>query len=454
MFEKLKKILSKVDADYADIRYEEKFDTTVTFNGKALTGLGSNTTDGYVLRVLKNGGFASVSFTLADDADAAVRNAQDSAILVGKNNPEPVRLAAAVVVQDIYKPELTEDPRRISIEEKMALTRQYNDISIGHDKIVSTDTSYMDQVREKYFMSTEGARIREDLVTNLLRMRITAAAGNDIQTTMLGIGGSDGFAGIRNQEAQFENKTALAVDLLSAPPVAGGGHNVILNPMLAAVFTHEAFGHFSEADLIEDSPSMRERMAIGAKLGSEFLHITDDPTRLHQLGHYKYDDEGMAARPTRLMRNGVLVGRLHSRRTAACFGEPITGHCVAEDYRYAPIVRMGAIFIEPGDESFDSLAARLGDGYYFVDSLGGQTSGENFTFTSQCGYRIRGGKKAELVRGTGISGNLYETLGNIVGVANDLTFDKIGGCGKIQVNLRSCNGAPHILINDVVAGGA
>jgi len=453
MFDHLNQILEKVDADYADIRYEKKTDTTVTFTGKNLTGTGSNTADGYVVRVLKNGGFASVSFTKAADADTAVGKALENAAIIAKNTREPILLSSAAAIEDIYKPSLDEDPRKITLEEKTALTHRYNEIPLGHENIVSTNTGYVEQIREKHFMSTEGARIQEDLVTTQLRCVITSSAGAEIRKTMVGIGGSEGFTGLRNEDAEFEKKTALALDLLTASPVKGGVHNVILDPHLAGVFTHEAFGHFSEADIIEEAPTMREKMQLGAKLGTHILSITDNPTPRNQLGHYKYDDEGVMAKPVALMKNGVLTGRLHSRRTAASFGEPITGHCVAEDYRYAPMIRMGNIFIEPGPDTLDILMERLGEGYYFVDSLGGQTSGENFTFASQYGYRIRGGKKAELVRDTSISGNLYVTLQSIVGVADDLKLGKTGGCGKGQANPRSCLGAPHILINNVVVGG-
>jgi hypothetical protein len=37
MFEKLEAILAKVDADYADIRYEIKTVTLIEFNGRDLT---------------------------------------------------------------------------------------------------------------------------------------------------------------------------------------------------------------------------------------------------------------------------------------------------------------------------------------------------------------------------------------------------------------------------------
>lgn len=55
MFDKLKSVLSKTSADYADLRYEIKKETRISFNGRELTQIGSNSTDGYVLRVLKKG---------------------------------------------------------------------------------------------------------------------------------------------------------------------------------------------------------------------------------------------------------------------------------------------------------------------------------------------------------------------------------------------------------------
>ncbi len=228
---------------------------------------------------------------------------------------------------------------------------------------------------------------------------------------------------------------------------------MILNPDMAGVFTHEAFGHFSEVDLIEDNPSMREKMKIGAKLGNDILTIIDDPTMPGQLGFYKYDDEGVRARRTYLLKDGVLSGRLHSRRTSAEFGEPVTEHCVAEDYRYAPIVRMGNIFIEPKDMTFEELLEKLGNGLYILDAKGGQTSGENFTFGAQYGFEVKNGKIGKMIRDINISGNLYQTLKDIVGVGNDFELGEVGGCGKGQLNIRSCHGGPHILVKNVVIGG-
>lgn len=453
MLEKLKAMLSGVAADYADLRYEIARETKFSFSGKELTGLSSSSTDGYVLRVLAGGGMSSIAFTKPEDAAEAAATCIQNAKLVGRQAKEPVRLARTEVVKAGFRPALDTDPRRVSIEEKLAQTRKYNDMALASKKVATTQMGYGELTREKTFVSTEGTEIEEELVTVRILGGIVSKEGSLTQTVRVGFGGSDGYGRLVGREADMEQRVKLAEDLLSAEPVKAGTYRVVLDQKLAGVFTHEAFGHFSEADLIEDSPTMREKMRIGAKLGSDAVNIKDDPTTPNQLGFYKYDDEGVAARPTQLMKNGVLTGRLHSRRTAAAFGEPLSGHCVAEDYRYAPIIRMGSIYIEPGPYRLEELLEKLGDGLYLCNAMGGQTSGENFTFGAQYGFVVKGGKPVQMVRDINIGGNLYHTLESIKAVGNDLKLGEIGGCGKGQVNIRSCHGAPHVLVEDLVIGG-
>lgn len=449
----LTSILSKVDTDYADLRYEIKKETVISFNGRELTQLSSNSTDGYVLRMLKNGGLSSVAFTNKKSADKVIAQAEENALLISKNIDKPIRFAKSKVIVDCFLPELVEDPQQISIDEKLELTRKYNRIPLKESKIATTNITYREVIRDKYFANTEGSKIREQLTTTRINGLIVSRDGTLIQNVRVGIGGSNGFVVLRNQEEEFEKRTSIALQLLKADPIKAGVYNAILNQSLAGVFTHEAFGHFSEADLIENNVSMRKKMKMGAKLGNAALNIIDDPTMPNTLGFYKYDDEGTKARLTQLMKNGVLAGRLHSRRTAAAFKEPLSGHCIAEDYRYAPIIRMGNIFIQNGKLTFDNLLKRLGDGLYILDAKGGQTSGENFTFGAQYGYVVRNGKLGKMVRDINIAGNLYKTLQNIHAVGDDVLMCKIGGCGKGQVNIRSCYGAPHILVANIIVGG-
>ena len=75
------------------------------------------------------------------------------------------------------------------------------------------------------------------------------------------------------------------------------------------------------------------------------------------------------------------------------------------------------------------------------------TSMEQFTFSAGEAYAIRNGRVEELMRPVLLSGNLFTTLKNLDGIANDLAMNQGGGCGKGgQSPLAVSNGSPHIRI--------
>jgi len=195
-------------------------------------------------------------------------------------------------------------------------------------------------------------------------------------------------------------------------------------------------------------------MALGRKFGGKHLNIVDDATIPDLRGSYKYDDEGVPAARTSLIREGILVGRLHSRETAAKMGEKPTGNARAINYLFPPIVRMANTFIEPGTSCFEEVLGGIKEGVYVKDWYGGTTSLEMFTFSAGEAYMIRDGKLAELLRPVVLTGNVFVTLGNIDAIGNDLNMNQGGGCGKAgQSPLPVSNGSPHIRIHHCLLGG-
>jgi TldD protein len=172
-------------------------------------------------------------------------------------------------------------------------------------------------------------------------------------------------------------------------------------------------------------------------------------------GSYKYDDEGVPASKTYLIKEGELVGRLHSRETAAAMDESPTGNARAISSQFPPIVRMTNTYIEPGSASFEDIISDIKDGLYVCDWYGGMTSMEQFTFSGGHTYAIRNGKVEELMRPVMLSGNLFTTLENLDAVGNDLDMNQGGGCGKGgQSPLPVSNGSPHIRIQKCLIGGS
>jgi TldD protein len=196
-------------------------------------------------------------------------------------------------------------------------------------------------------------------------------------------------------------------------------------------------------------------MVLGRRFGQDILNVFDDGSIPGLRGTHKYDDEGTPTRRADLIKNGILVGRLHSRETAAKMGEAPTGNARAITYRHAPIVRMTNTAIENGTTPFEDLIKDIKLGIYACDAYGGNTELESFSFSSGYAYMIRDGQIAEMVKDVILAGNLFTTLLNIDVIGDDFQWlQDAGGCGKGgQAPLPVAFGAPHVRIQNVVIGG-
>ncbi|MEK7214529.1 MAG: TldD/PmbA family protein, partial [Chloroflexota bacterium] len=342
---------------------------------------------------------------------------------------EPVTLAAAPPVQDTVAAVIQKDPRTVSLADKKRLLDEYNGIVLATGGIQSANIAYGDAFRRVTFASSEGSYVEQSRVEATLRVAAVARKDGDVQQSGFSLGRQGDFAFVEGLHGLVGETAQRAVDTLAAPKVKGGEYTVVLDPVLAGVFCHEAFGHLSESDFVYENPRMQEIMVLGRRFGQPILNIVDGAAIPGLRGSFRYDDEGVAAQRTDLIREGVLVGRLHSRETAGKMGERPTGNARALDYRFPPIVRMTNTIIEPGEASFDDLLAGVDEGVYVKNWYGGQTSMEMFTFSAGEAYMIRNGRVAEMVRPVKLSGNIFSTLLNVDAIGNDLDINQGGGCG-------------------------
>ncbi|MFC1935142.1 TldD/PmbA family protein, partial [Chloroflexota bacterium] len=384
---------------------------------------------------------------LPDRVELAIKQAQ----LARSKRGELVR---AEPVADKIPWEAAKNPVTIPLETKKRLLEEYNDIIWRTPQIQTSIIGYADSHQKTIFLNSTGSYIEQERADVTLRLAAIAAKDGEVQQVGLSLGSLGDFGAMKNRHRQVAEMAQHAVELLSAPQVKGEEYTVVLDPVLAGVFVHEAFGHLSEADFIYENAQLRKIMALGKQFGGNHLNIIDSATLPDLRGSYKYDDEGVPATKTYLIRDGKLVGRLHSRETAAKMKEPLTGNARALNYRYPPIVRMTNTYIEPGDVSFDDMIAEIKQGIYAKNWYGGTTSMEMFTFSASEAYMIRNGKIAETLRPVVLTGNVFTTLKNIDAIGNDLEMNQGGGCGKGgQVPLPVSNGSPHIRIRRCLVGG-
>ncbi|MCK4402602.1 MAG: TldD/PmbA family protein, partial [Dehalococcoidia bacterium] len=434
-----------------EAHFEESEATHIVYRGERLEEVNRTCSSGGNVRALVKGGWGFVSFNSFNKLRDKVALAVVEAKLASR---EELKLSLREPVVDMVIQKLKSDSATIPLAAKKELLDEYNDIMLSAGKIQSTRIAYRDVRRKVIFANSEGSYIEQGKPDLTLRLTAIARENNEVQQAGLSLGSNGDFSAIEGLHHQVRELARRAAALLRAPQVKGGEHTVILDPILAGVFVHEAFGHLSESDFVYQNEQLRNIMALGRRFGGRHLNIVDDATIPDLRGSYKYDDEGMPASKTYLIREGILVGRLHSRETAAKMGEPPTGNARAISYLFPPIVRMTNTFIEPGNSSFEEMLSEIKEGVYVKDWYGGTTSLEMFTFSAGEAYMIRQGKLAELLRPVVLSGNVFVTLGNIDAIGSDLKMNQGGGCGKGgQSPLPVSNGSPHIRVRSCLVGG-
>jgi len=449
--DKLAEAFKEHGADYIEARLEESQSSHITYRGKELESIGRANAIGGNVRAMVKGGWGFVSFNSLSELKGSVELAVKQARLVGNQESQ---LATVEPVVDTVPAEKDKNPVLIPLAEKKQLLDEYNDIIWRTPRMQTSVIGYGDSRKRVVFSNSLGSYIEQERADVALRLTAVAAAGSEVQQVGLSVGSRGDFSEVKGLHQQVEKMSQHAVGLLSAPQVKGGEYTVVLDPVLAGVFVHEAFGHLSEADFVYENSHMREIMVMGRKFGSAELNIVDSAVMPGLRGSYKYDDEGVPASKTYLIREGTLVGRLHSRETAAKMKEKPTGNARAVSYRYPPIVRMSNTYIEPGSASFEDIIGDVKEGVYAKNWYGGTTSMEMFTFSAGEAYMIRNGKIAEMLRPVVLTGNVFTTLMNIDAVGNDLEMNQGGGCGKgEQVPLPVSNGSPHIRIRKCLVGG-
>jgi TldD protein len=443
----------RVRVDYLAVRLEAAEGTDILLRGNKIETLSNGISVGGNVRACYKGGWGFASFNQLETLAERIEEAIAAARMVGD---EETLLAPISPIENICSLPLTgSDPRHIPISQKKALCQYYGEIlrSVS-PKIATISVRYGDSAQRMILATSEGTLLEQSWVDMEMRFAATARNGETVQTGRETNGSRKAYEDLTGLDDQVRSAAQRAVDSLDLPPVKGNTYTVVIDPILAGLFVHEAFGHLSEADMTYENPDLLETMSLGRRFGPSELQIFDGAAPAGHRGSYYYDDEGTPATTTQLIQDGVLVGRLHSRETAGKLGEAPTGNARCLNYHFPPLVRMTNTWIERGQTPVDDLFQGIEEGVYARNWLGGMTNGEMFTFTAGEAWMIRNGVIAEPVRDVTLSGNAFKTLADIEAIGDDFFWDESGGCGKGgQSGLPVGCGGPSLRIRNVVVGG-
>lgn len=425
--------------EYAEVRVERGKDKSVkVVNEEVKANSGSYW--GVSARVLEKGSWGFAASNTGEGVPSLLRRAQKLARL------EPGRISVS-------------KSRRMkrTANDRIADSRQEEIVdglleARGHMKgkhIMSVALSCVDSVVEKEFYNSEGVQIFQTEGFTYMSAVATARSGKLIQRGSKTQASREGFPKIDVFETARISKEK-AQRLLRAKLAPKGVFTVVLDPEMTGVLTHEAIGHATEADSVIDKESILANK-MGKSIGNSLVNIVDDPTA-RNFGHVYFDDEGMEARKTQLVRKGRLCGFLTSRESAKELGVAANGHARAAGYDSVPVVRMTNTYFLPGKSSVED-AFDIRKGIYLKGMKGGSvdTFSGGFMFKAEEAREIRNGECGAILRDVTISGNILETLNNVRVVAKDFGTSP-GMCGKMGQEAPVSDGGPHIQITKVKIG--
>jgi len=435
---------------YFDIRHVQGRSTTIDIDNGVVEAASESYFDHAVIRSLSGKGWGIVlvdNFQERGDTatEALISEADSISVLTG----EEVFLADPVGGFTPV-PAMKEDPRDVGLQEKTGLLRELEQ-SARIPEIVNTRANYTERIEEVRFRDSSGFEKSYEICRSGFGIMAVASRNGTLQMgyerkhTIRGLN-------IRHQQDLALTAANRAVALLDALPARGGSMQVVLDPELAGVFAHEAVGHASEGDLVQEGSSVLAGR-IGERLGSPVVTIIDDPS-LPEFGFEPFDAEGSAGCRTPIIEKGVVANYLHSRETLAAIGHGASGHARAMAGE-PPLVRMSNTFIEAGDSSLEEILAECRQGILLKGSRGGQVDPGRgvFQFNAEYGYLIEGGECTRMVRDVSLSGEILKTLFSIRLCGNERLMHQ-GYCGKGGQSVPVSDGAPHVLLSDAVVGGS
>lgn len=234
----------------------------------------------------------------------------------------------------------------------------------------------------------------------------------------------------------------------------GGQMSVVMGAGASGILLHEAMGHAFEADFNRKGQSIFSDK-MGKQVCPAGVSVVDDGTVAYNRGSGNYDDEGVPGEKTYMVKDGILCSYLHDRISANRYGVSPTGNGRRENFRYNPIPRMRATYMESGNADPEGIIASVKNGIYVDEFSNGQVKiGEgDFTFFVKSGRLIENGRLTAPVKDINIIGNGPQALSDIVAVGNDLKIDNgTWTCGKEQSVAVSC-GMPTVLVSSLIVGG-
>lgn len=437
-------------ASYSDFRLSNFRLQNISTREQVIQSIRDSENFGFSVRVIIDGswGFAASSTFSEDEVVKVTKTACEIASANKNIQLYKVELVPTPSYNDFWKTPIKKSAFEVSIDHKVNLLFKINSEakSLGADFC----SSNIRAVNEwKYFASTEGSYIKQDLHRIYPTFEVTI-----IDKTSGNFDSRESFTAPIGKGYEYVEEYDFIKDLheaiehtkmkMKSPSVKPAKRDIILDPSHLWLTIHESCGHPTELDRAlgyEANYAGTSFMTIDKlgklQYGSENISIKGDRTQKDGLATRGYDDDGVKTTEWDIIKKGKFVGYQTTREMARFIGESASNGCAyADSWAHFPIQRMPNVSLQPGEKklSLNDLIADTEDGIYIKGdgSWSIDMQRYNFQFTGQEFWEIKKGKIVGMLRDVAYQGNTVDFWNSCDAVC-DASEYKLGGsfsCGK------------------------
>jgi predicted Zn-dependent protease len=349
--------------------------------------------------------------------------------------------------------------------------REWSAVFSKFPGVLSGGVAVQLSTQTKYLVNSEGTRLQHGrgFARITLSAHGKAADGMELLTTQ-SFEAQDA-SGLPPEAAVTSAAESVAKELVAltkAPVVEPYVGPAVLSGRAAAVFFHEIFGHRIEGHRQKDETEGQTfTKMVGTSVLPPFLSVTFDPTMkkaegVDLNGAYAYDDEGVKARPVRVVDAGILKTFLMSRSPIEGFPQS-NGHGRKQPGREV-VSRQSNLIVEsskqvPDKQLREMLIAEIRRqnkpyGFWFEQVTGGFTTTgrrglQAFTVIPLIVYRVYpDGRPDELVRGVDIVGTPLASFARILATGDKRQVFN-GYCGAESGSVPVAAVSPALLVSEI-----
>jgi len=301
----------------------------------------------------------------------------------------------------------------------------------GEARIANVQIVYSEEISQRIF-AAPGRLLTQLVPRSRYYVNIYATDGEQVRSAYYITAKTVGYELVEDSDWDLAALREEAFALLAAQPIPPGEYDIIGGPEVTGVLAHESFGHGVETDMF-----MKERARsahyIGKQLAAANVNLLDDPTYPTGNGSYFFDDEGLLAEPTYVIRNGIFERGITDAYSAMRLGLARSANGRRESFMRKAYARMSNTYFAAGDQPAQAIIGAVERGVYLPQMESGMEDPKNWgiQIIPSFGREIRDGKLTNTYYSPiGMTGYVPDVLASISMVGDDVSLAEGGSCGK------------------------